>query len=166
MSVLTVVTKVFINLCLDAPISHNNEQSVEEAGDEILASGTSQLVAVRPMWLTAELHEKLFLQLHDILGQLPSDIESLKEFISKEGRSAEWEELVKDVVSVCTSLLDLVGEPESLHDTFNAQDVASGLEALDMEEDEEDLFGDRDHDDQGEIEDVDYLDHDDDEDSN
>ena len=38
--------------------------------------------------------------------------------MSKDGRSTDWEDLLREVVSVCTSLLDLIGEPDSLHNTF------------------------------------------------
>lgn len=81
---ITVVSKVFINLCLDAPPAQStNIQTAVDANEEILASSSSNgdslvRVAVKPVWLESDLHERLFLQLQDILGQLPSDHESLK----------------------------------------------------------------------------------------
>jgi hypothetical protein len=36
------------------------------------------------------------------------------EFVGKDGRGPEWESLLRDVVSVGSSLLDLIGEPDSL----------------------------------------------------
>ena len=166
LSVVTVVSKVLINLCLDAPSAPVFTDSQEADEEIILADNVEQdntrIIAVKPNWLDAAYHEKLFLQLHDILGQLPADHESLKEFVSKEGRTVEWEDLLRDVVSVCTSLLDLIGEPESLHSTFQNDNLgdAFGANIDTIEQDDEDLFGDRD-----EINDYENLDVEQEEDS-
>jgi hypothetical protein len=114
LSVITVVAKIFINLCLDAPpresataTSSGSLSSKSEDDEEILhtergdgrddepksassaslanfeelnspPNTSSAIVAVHPEWLSDSLHQQLFLQLQDVLGQLPADLESLK----------------------------------------------------------------------------------------
>jgi hypothetical protein len=85
LSVITVVVKIFINLCLDAPPRRNSAASAANEEEELLDGGDEDgddadqggVVAVTPEWLSNSMHQQLFLQLQDVLGQLPADLESL-----------------------------------------------------------------------------------------
>ncbi len=67
--------------CADNP-SVDEEEEILENGEEFEgADGDGPIVVVHPEWLTEALHTQLFLQLQDVLGQLPADLDSLKGFI-------------------------------------------------------------------------------------
>jgi hypothetical protein len=60
----------------DQPVE--DEELLESGQDLEGGDGEGPVVVVHPEWLTEALHTQLFLQLQDVLGQLPTDLDSLK----------------------------------------------------------------------------------------